>query len=378
MLSILFLIRSLGQGGAERQLVTLAKGLASKGHRIQILVFYGRGELEKDLLETNIAVYQLEKASRWDVLAFLFKCYRAIRKSNPDILHSYLVTANTIATLLKPMLLATEIVWGVRAANMNLENYDWVARWSYRIENWLSPFADLIICNSESGRNHAIAKGFPGRKIAVISNGIDTEHFKPDLTARNRGRALWGVTPDEFLIGLVARIDPIKGYETFLRAAAKYAKDSASVRFICVGDGPKKLCQELQQLSDSLGLRDRLIWAGGQDDMVMVYNTLDLVTSSSHGESFSNVIGEAMSCGVPCVVTNVGDSAQIVAETGHVIPSGDENALVAAWKLLDRSETRQKLGELARARVCEHFSLASMIETTEKVLLEKALGRNTN
>ncbi|MBS1808851.1 MAG: glycosyltransferase [Acidobacteria bacterium] len=360
----------MDKGGAERQLVELAKGLASKGHQIEVLVFYGGGELEQCLIDSNIRVYHLGKTARWDVIGFLFKCYQAIRSSNPQVLHSYLVTANTIAALLKPFLSQAQIVWGVRAGNMNLENYDWVARWSYRIESWFSPFADLIICNSESGREYAAAKGFPRKKMVVIPNGIDTTYFKPDPVTRLRGRAVWGISESDFLIGLVARLDPIKGHETFLRAAAKYVKNHSKVRFICVGDGPADYTKQLQQMSLGLGLGNKVIWTGGQRDMVMVYNALDVMTSASYGEGFPNVVGEAMACGIPCVVTAVGDSAQIVAETGKIVAPYDEDAMAAAWTSLD-ADARQTLGALARVRICKMFSCESLVEKTENLLFRQ-------
>jgi glycosyltransferase involved in cell wall biosynthesis len=370
--NILFLARSLGQGGAERQLIELAKGLARKGYPVQVLVFYGRGDLEQELLEAGIGVRNLNKTGRWDMIIFLIRLYQTVRKYKPKILHSYLGTANSLAILLKPFLPHTQIVWGVRASNMDLEEYGWVARWSYQIESWLSPFADLIICNSEAGRIHAVAKGFPAKKISVIPNGIDIERFKPDPVARLCCRTEWGIKAKEVLIGLIGRLDPMKDHPTFIRAAAKYAAAHSNARFVCVGDGPDDYRRKLQQMSANLGLQEKLIWVGGRNDMPTVYNALDLLTSSSaYGEGFSNAIGEAMASGIPCVVTDVGDSAKIVAETGVVIAPRKEDALVAAWENFDWQK-KQRLGQLARARICKYFSGNSLIENTEIVLFDKA------
>ncbi len=123
---------------------------------------------------------------------------------------------------------------GVRT-EYELENYDWVARWSYRIESWFSPFADLIICNSESGREYAAAKGFPRKKMVVIPNGIDTTYFKPDPVTRLRGRAVWGISESDFLIGLVARLDPIKGHENLFagRQANTLRTTQKSTLYLC-------------------------------------------------------------------------------------------------------------------------------------------------
>lgn len=347
----------------------MAKGLFAKGHQIQVLVFYGGGELEEELRKYHIPVQSLEKTGRWDVITFLYKLYRVVRTSKSEILHSYLVTANTITALLKFFLPGVHIVWGVRSSNMNLENYDWVARWSYRIERWLSGFADLIICNSNAGRDYAVGHGFPAKKLVVIQNGIDTERFKPDPVARARGRLALQAKEHEILIGIVARFDPIKGHPTFLQAAAEYSHTCSDVRFICIGNGSLTYRRELEQLSSSLGLADKVSWVNGQKDMPIIYNALDLVTSTSYGEGFPNVIAEAMACGLPCVVTDVGDSRQIIEGTGVVIPAHDVNALVRAWQGVNWNN-RQDLSNLARARICEKFSHNALIKKTEDVLWE--------
>src|SRR5687767_5895277 len=122
---------------------------------------------------------------------------------------------------------------------------------------------------------------------------------------------------------MVGRLGPIKDDPILLRMAAILNGQRARTRFSCIGDGPRKYEQELQALGDSLDLGRSLIWAGVRQDMPAVYNALDLLCSASTGEGFSNVIGEAMACGVPCVVTDVGDSNWIVGESGHAVPPRD-------------------------------------------------------
>jgi glycosyltransferase involved in cell wall biosynthesis len=207
--------------------------------------------------------------------------------------------------------------------------------------------------------------------MVVIPNGIDTKRFCPDPEARQRIRAEWGVTESEKLIGLVGRLDPMKDHPTFLRAAALLMQEREDVHFVCVGDGPADYRRELHALGEELGLGQRLIWASARGDMPAVYNALDIATSSSYGEGFPNVVGEAMACGVPCVVTHVGDSARIVGETGVVVPPKDPEALAVGWKsslARDGSEVALK----ARLRVEENFSVGRMVERTEKAIWPKA------
>ena len=319
--------------------------------------------------EAGVPVISLEKRGRWDVLGFLLRLVRLLRQEKPDILHGYLGTPNILTVLLKPIFPRIRMVWGVRASNMDLERYDWLARWSYRVECHLSRFADLIIANSYAGMHYAIANGFPKNKMVVIPNGIDTEHFRPNPKARVQVRAEWGVAEDEKLIGLVGRLDPMKDHPTFLKAAALLAREREDVRFVCVGDGPPDYRQELHALGRELGLAERLIWTGTRRDMPAVYNALDIATSSSYGEGFPNVIGEAMACGVPYVVTDVGDSAWIVGDTGIVVPPQNPKALADGWRLkLNSLDQSAESKELIRQRILDNFSVSNLIQSTEAEL----------
>ena len=235
----------------------------------------------------------------------------------------------------------------------------------------LSRIPDLIIVNSQTGLEHYSKKGYPSQNMVVISNGIDTERFQPNPEGRHRVRAEWGVKEGYTLIGLVGRLVPKKDHPTFLKAAAQLAKARADVYFFCVGDGPQAYKKRLLNLSHQLGLSQRLVWVGSRADMPDVYNALDIaVSASSYGEGFSNSVGEAMACGVPCVVTDVGDSAAIVGDTGVVVPPRDPESFVRAWQeMLENIEAGgSRLGQLARQRIMEHFGVQQLVDTTEQEL----------
>lgn len=364
---ILFLIRSLNYGGAERQLVALARGIHERGHQVVVAAFYQDGPLEHDLHEAGVPVISLGKRKRWDVFPFLLRLVRLIRCEKPDILHGYLSEANLLTILLKPLFPRIKMVWGVRASNTDLNQYDWLARFLFPVQCFFSRFADIIIVNSNAGRDYHQKHGFPNRKMVVIPNGIDTQIFKPDAGARIRIRAEWGIKEDEKLIGLVARLDPMKDHPVFLRAAAILTKERQDVRLVCIGDGPEPYKAELKRLSGELGLENKLLWTGTRSDMPFVYNALDIATSSSYGEGFPNVIGEAMACGVPCVVTDVGDSALIVGESGIVVPPKNSELLkLALLRMLSRIETQNNFThrEMCRSRIIKNFSESNLINTT--------------
>jgi glycosyltransferase involved in cell wall biosynthesis len=332
--------------------------------------------LEADLSAAGVPVYSLDKRKRWDTIGFIWRLIKLVYREGPDIVHGYLTGSNILTALIAVIFPRIRIAWGVRASNMNLADYDWLARFLYRVECQLARFADLIIVNSQAGLEHAAVNGFPRDKMLMIPNGIDTERFRPDRQARRRVRAEWEIDNCEELVGIVARLDPMKDHATFLEAAALLSGERKNAVFVCVGTGPDQYKEKLVQLGKQLGLADRLIWAGVHADMPAVYNALDVaVSSSSYGEGFSNAIGEAMACGVPCVVTDVGDSAHIVDRCGEVVPPGNPAALKAAIiKCLDKSRVDDQLEPFSRRRIIGTFSVKELGVRTEAALIRLCAG----
>ena len=164
--------------------------------------------------------------------------------------------------------------------------------------------------------------------------------------------------PKETLIGISARLDPVKDHAGFLKAASMMAAGHDGVKFVCIGGGDPALAKSLKEQAQGLGLAGKVVWAGECRDMPAAYSALDINTSSSLSEGFSNAIGEAMACGVPCVVTDVGDSAHIVGDTGEVAAPGRPEELAGAWEaLLDRLHNRpDETRRAARQRVEDLFS----------------------
>ena len=170
------------------------------------------------------------------------------------------------------------------------------------------------------------------------------------------------------LVGIIARLDPMKDHRTFLRAAARVRERQPLARFLVVGDGPAACRDPLVAAAAELGLRDAVRWLGDRNDLPAVYSALDVHCSSSRfGEGFSNATAEAMACEVACAVTDCGDSARIVGSTGRVVPPGDDAALAVAIEDLTAAD-RVPLGIMARRRIESEFSLDAMVRQTDAVL----------
>lgn len=368
-MKIVFLIRSLTFGGAERQLVALARGLHERGHHVRVGVFYADGPLESDLRAAGVPVTVLDKGGRWDLAGFMVRLVRFLREERPDVFHGYLGTSNYLGVLTRPFHRA-KVVWGVRASDLDGARYDWFYRLDGMIERSLARFPDLLIANSHAGREYVIGRGFPAEKTIVIRNGIDAIRFHPDARLRSELRAEFGVRESDVLIGRIGRLDHQKDYPTFIRAAAEIAKQRTNARFLCVGTGPDDYERELHDLADGLGLAERVIWTGPRSDMPGVYNALDLmVSSSAWGEGLPNVVAEAMACGVPCVVTDSGDSAWVVGSVGKVVPPSNVAALTEATVAMIDELVAGSVDAMAiRQRIVRELSMERLYEQTEAAL----------
>jgi glycosyltransferase involved in cell wall biosynthesis len=361
----------LDYGGAEMQATVLANGLARSGHAVSLLVFYPGGPLF-ERVSSEVTVRCLEKRGRWDVIGFLRSFFLVLAEEKPDVLYAQMSVANLLGCMARLQLPGLKVAWGVRASDMDLARYVWLAGFSDWLECRFSRCPHLIISNSVAGRRHAVSRGFPDNdRFIVIPNGIDVDRFRPNAKLRGAVRAEWGVVPDETLMGIVARLDPMKDYPNFLEAAAKLAQHEQGMRFVSVGAGPAEYAALLRERVRGLGLGDRMIWAGPRDDLPAIYNALDLlVSSSAFGEGFSNVLGEAMACGVPCVATDVGDAREILGDSGAVVPPSNSEALaVGIVALLERLRLESaSVSARVRQRIAENFSVATLVGRTKAAL----------
>lgn len=366
--SILFLIRSLQEGGAERQLSLLASALAKRGIDTHVAVFYGGGAFEGALASSGVRIHDLGKRSRWDSLSFMLRLRRLVREIQPEVVHSYGVVPNILLGILKPLLGDTRLVWGVRAAAMEWSQFDWLVRSSFQFSRVIARAADSIIVNSHAGAAFHISKGYDGSRVSVIPNGVDASHFVPPaLEERRELRSQHGFAPGDVVVGMVGRLDPMKDHGTFLRAAAAFSRHYTAARFVIVGRGEPKITAEITALASSLGIAGRTTWVSGCSDPRDWYKMFDLSVSSSIGEGTSNTILEAMSSGVRCVVTDVGDSALLVHGIGIVVRPRDSAALCEGMcRAMELDPDRFR--ESARRRVLDVYSPWALATATLEVL----------
>jgi len=366
-LRVALVIRSLAPGGAERQFVLLARLLRARGHHVCVFVFYGGGALEGEVIRSGVTVVVPGKSHRWDVIGFISRLARALRQFRPDVIHTYGPVPNMVGVALRPLVGMVHVVWGVRSAELDWSRYERIVKYSHRASAWLSRGAWAILVNSEAGIRYHRSLGYPSRLMRFVPNGIDLQTFRPDPAGGAALRTMLGLSGT--VIGIVGRLDPIKDHDTFLRAARRYLDGGGSARFLIVGGGSADYAQWLSGRVRELKLEPAVVIAGHREDLPAVYSAMDVHTLTSRGEGTPNAVGEAMACGVACVVTDVGDAAGMVAGTGRVIPPGDPAALADAWTSLLAVDPESR-AEAARRRVAERYSVEQLLNSTEAALIE--------
>jgi len=355
--SIFILVRSLGIGGTERQVSVLAQALHQRGYKVTIGVFYPGGILEQHLREAGVSIYSLNKKGRWDVIGWFLRYLKALRDVNPDVIYSFLTVPNLVASI-GNIFIRKPVVWGIRASYINFDEYDWLTSLSAKIEKILSRFVKMIIFNAYHSRNYHQSLGYYLKNPVVISNGIDTDIFKPNQhLGKHIIRKQLNIPEEAFVIGMLARVDPMKDYETFLVAAQKLLKRHKNLYFVVAGAGTDMAAWGV--------LPAQVVRLGIWKDIPGLLNALDVMVLSSLGEGFPNVIGEAMACGIPTIATNVGDAAYIIGDQGKVIPPKNSEALIEAIEDLLKEPLDHGT---VRSRIVTHFSVPNMVDQTVHAL----------
>ncbi len=372
---LLFYIGSLRSGGAERQLTQIVRGLADRGWPIAVVTMFPGGKHwdrmrhwpDVQLRALYGAKAGIKPGVAWQLTRAPTALRRQVKFWRPDVVYSLLYMSNLHARLALGAGRAGRLVWGIRASDNRLPWFRTLAR---RWGRDLSSAVGTIVFNSNAGRRFHERRGFQARRHVVIPNGFATDRFRPDADAGRRLRSEWGIGETQPLIGLVGRLTAVKDHPTFLAAARRVVQSRPDARFVCVGGGRTVYTRRLERLARELDLDDCLIWAGERTNMPAVYNALDLAVSSSVSEGFPNVVGEALACGVGCVVTDVGDSARLVGATGAVVPPHDPG-LLADGILAQLAAGRPDPQSLHR-QIVRTYSVAAMIEKTAALLREVA------
>jgi len=364
-MKVSILIGTLDIGGAQRQVMNLAAGLASRGDRVLVISGSEHGPVGEAMSSGGLAVRALARRGPMD-LGSLWRLARLLREERPDVLACFMADANVLGALVAPFAPPTPVIMGVRNAGPNCWPPTWGARLAPVLERALVVRAAAVVVNSHRGSLDLEARGFPMDRVHVVANGVDAGYFVSDAARRQSTRQRWGVGDGELLVGLVARLHPQKGVPVFLEAARAILDRRPEARFVVLGDGTDRAyVGSLRRRSISLGLAPRLSWHKTCSDMAAAYNAMDLLVNSSNNEGFPNAVAEALLCGTPCVVTDVGDAARLVGDPRRVVPPNDAGALARTCLEFLAPRREARLAALRKGVV--GFDIDTMVEGTRRV-----------
>lgn len=379
-LRVLLLSSSLHYGGAERQVVQLAKHLDRTRFAPVLCSLDGTRTLF-DLDPSPTPLLVAKRRARFDPLPFL-KVGWFLRRWKIDIVHCFLFDAEIIGRLTGRL----SGVAGVIGSERNSDYPSMPIR--ERVLRVTRPLVDLLIANSHAGKRYATTRlGFPPGRVAVVHNGVDTERFR--LRDRTLARARLGFPGDRPVVGMFASFKEQKNHAMYFRVARRILDRRPDTRFLCVGHTPwndrsaRKYAASLRQLSAELRLDDHLSFLTDRNDIEELYPACDVSVLTSQREGTPNVVIESMACGVPVIATDVADNALILddASGGGVVPLDDDEAMCARVShLLEDKEALRQSGLRARTAAVERFSLpqwASSIGSLYEATHDERLGRTT-
>lgn len=370
-------ITDLDTGGAETMLRGLLSHLDRTCFETEVISLTDIGPVGREVQALGIPVRALGMSRGTPNPLGVLRLSRWLRRSRPDVVHTWMYHANLVGGLAATLAGRGALTWGIYHTNLDRQSIKSRTLWTARVCKTLSPHlpAAIVCCAEATMRAHA-ELGYASDRMVVIPNGFDTRTFKPDPAARASVRRELEIPDEAPLIGMVGRFDRQKDHRTFLRAAAMLHARLPDAHFLLCGDQVTWRNPSLARCIDSASLRTRCHLLGWQADIPRLNAALDIASSSSYSEGLSLVIGEAMASGVPCVVTDVGDSGRLVADTGKVVPPKDPQALAEAWLVLIElgQEGRRSLGQAARRRIAERFGLPTIVSRYEQLYADVAAG----
>lgn len=368
---ILHVINDLSIGGAEVMLVNvLARADRSRFEPV-VISLMDRGGLRARVEQLGVAVYSPRMTPPLPTPASWLRFFRLVRSVKPDLIQGWMHHASLAAQVARLLgRTRAPVVWNIHGSVYSLAHEKPMTARVIRLGAHLSRLAAAIVFVARTSHDQHGRLGYPGEKSVVFPNGIDTTEFVPSAAVRGALRAQIGVPEAALLVGHVGRYHPVKDHANLLNAFAGLRRRHPDAHLLLAGRDLRPDNAALTSLSSTLGLGDAVHFIGERDDVKRVAASLDVfVLCSSHGEGLPLSIGEAMACEVPCVVTDVGDAAYMVGDTGRVVPPSDLAALTGAMaSLADLGPSgRAALGRAARRRVIEHFSIAPAVDRYEQL-----------
>ena len=362
-LKTLHIITGLSTGGAERALYNILQGGLADRFDNHIISLSNMGTIGRQIEALGVPVTALGMRPGRPTPSGLLRLRKVVGRLQPDLIQGWMYHGNLAATLaryacsVKPALL-----WNIRHSLYEIKDEKPLTRLVIRVNRFFSNAPDALLYNSRVARKQHEAFGFASFSGQVIPNGINCQQFAPSREPWQRVREELAIPSDALLVGHVARFHPMKDHANFLQAASMVARNFPNVHFLLTG---RDITMDNLEITQHIPVDEqhRFHLLGERRDVPDLMSAMDVLSSSSRGEGFPNVLGEAMAVGVPCVATDVGDSAYIIGDCGVVVKPRDPKALASGIEsllALSISE-REALGRQARVHIEKNFALAAIV-----------------
>jgi len=371
-MKVVHIITSLNTGGAEMMLLKLLKGMDKNKFSPVVITLMDGGSLRERFISLDIDVHSLGMKRGVPSLASIFKLRQLMKKIQPDVIQGWMYHGNLVASLGNIFLQKKAVCfWNIRHSVYSLKHEKRLTAWLIRMGGFVSFLPQRILYNSKvSCKQHEGLK-YCKHKSLVIPNGFNMHVFKPDALAKADLCDELTLPHDIVLLGMIGRFHPVKDHYNFLSAAKIILRRHAGIHFFMAG---RDVCEDnsgLMRWVHELDLMGSVSLLGERSDIPSLNAAMDVAVLSSRSEAFPNVVGEAMACATPCVVTDVGDAAYVVGKTGLVVPASNAEALAEAMiEMIEMPSSKLVgMGEMARERVVELFSMDSVVKVYEKLYM---------
>jgi len=364
---VLHVISGLGVGGAEMALYRLITCSRTSEYIHSVVALTPGGLIGQRLHEFGIELTTFD--FKIAPIRHFFDLLSLIQRSRPDIVQTWMYHADMFGGVAARLAGNRNVIWGIRTSDLTAGS----ARATVVVRKlcaWLSHLVpNIIVCAANTAFRTHIDIGYDATRMIVVPNGFDLHRMVSTEDQVNMLRRQCGIGTDEIVVGTLGRFNASKDQHNFVRAAGLLAQQYDQLRFLMVGRNLNSGNDELTHWVDETGYAERFVLLGERTDVPVCLAAMDIFCLSSRNEGFPNAVGEAMAMGLPCVVTDVGDAAMLVGDTGVVVPKEDSHALASgiASLLAMAPEARVKMGQRARMRILSEFTVERVCERFESI-----------
>jgi glycosyltransferase involved in cell wall biosynthesis len=364
---ILHVITGVEVGGAEMALYRLILEFRGSEYEHTVIALTPGGGLYTRFVESGIKLVVLD-IRRSPVSGMLRLC-RLMRTLQPDIVQTWLYHADFLGGLAARIAGIRNVIWGIRTTDVNVG----CARATTFVRRLCASLSrrvpHTIVCVAEAARRSHSLIGYDAARMVVVGNGFDLSALTSSQSQRSQLRAQCGFAAGDIVLGTLGRFNLDKDHASFVKAAGQLARRHERLRFLMVGKDLDAGNDELMRWIAETGYADRFVLLGERTDVAACLAAMDIFCLSSRTEAFPNVVGEAMAMGLPCVATDVGDVAVLMADTGVIVPKANPDALAqgVAGLVALGADYRAQMGQRARERIRATFSMASVRKRFERI-----------